>query len=244
MKTVRKVIAAISVMLGSLVLVASCGKYNYVDELQGLGSRVETLEQMVSKMNTDLNALQQLVRIVDERGYITQVVTNSDGSYTIRFNDEESITIRNGRQGVDGKDGRDGKEAELLISVKKDADGYWYWTLNGEWILDGDGNQIRAGATDGKDGRDGRDGQNNPEQPAIVPQVRINTVTNHWEISADGGYSWEDTGVTANGKDGKDGKDGLPDIFMSITVAEDGQSIVFVLNDGRTFIVPIVQDEQ
>ena len=121
MKTVRKVIAAISVMLGSLVLVASCGKYNYVDELQGLGSRVETLEQMVSKMNTDLNALQQLVRIVDERGYITQVVTNSDGSYTIRFNDEESITIRNGRQGVDGKDGRDGKEAELLISVKKET---------------------------------------------------------------------------------------------------------------------------
>lgn len=246
MKTVINTITAVFVMLVSLVMTVSCDRYNYVEELQGLGSRVEILEQMVSNINTDLNALQTLIRVVDERGYVSQVVLNSDSSYTIRFNNDETITIRNGRQGVDGKDGKDGQEAEFLISVMQDTDRYWYWTLNGEWILDGDGNKMRAGATDGKDGLDGKDGQNNPEQPAIVPQVRINNETRHWEISTDGGYSWDDTGVMADGKDGidgKDGQDGQPDVFLNITETGDGKSIIFVLSDGRTFIVPIVQDE-
>lgn len=34
----------------------------------------------------------------------------------------------------------DGKSPD--ISVKQAADGKWYWTLNGEWLLDKDGNTI------------------------------------------------------------------------------------------------------
>jgi hypothetical protein len=42
-----------------------------------------------------------------------------------------------------------------VIGVKKDADGIYYWTLDGEWITDSEGNKI---PTTGKDGTDGEDG--------------------------------------------------------------------------------------
>ena len=73
--------------------------------------------------------------------------------------------------------------------------------------------------------------------------MRINTNNRHWEVSTDGGRTWSDTGVKADGDDGKDGRNGLdgePDIFSQIKEAADGQSITFVMTDGRTFTVPIM----
>lgn len=216
MKTVTKTIAAALILIASMT-VASCEDYNYTDKLQNLGRRVEYLEETLSNYMADLSGLQKVVNTVKSQGYITQFTNNHDGSYTLTFNTNETITIREGKQGRDGRDGRDGRELDFLISVAKDADGVWYWTLNGEWILDGDGNKLSASPTDGKDGQDGkdgrdgidgRDGQNNPDNPAIIPQIRINEVTRNWEISTDSGETWEDTGVCADGKDGKDGKDG------------------------------------
>ena len=46
-----------------------------------------------------------------------------------------------------GKDGADGR---TLIPVGVQAeDGLYYWKVDGEWLLDDEGNRIRAGATDG-----------------------------------------------------------------------------------------------
>lgn len=252
---IRKHIIPVLLALTSCLITASCDDYNYTDQLQSLGKRVEALENWVANYNADLNALQILIKNVEARGFITKITENSDGTYTIFFNNEDTMTIRNGRQGKDGRDGRDGQELDFLISVKKDTDGIWYWTLNGEWMLDGDGNKLRATAIDGKDGsngQDGRDGTVNPQDPVIIPQVRINQETRHWEISIDGGTTWEDTGIAADGKDGKDGrdgkdgtdgkdgKDGPDDIFINIIESEDGSSITFVLRDGQTFTIQIV----
>ena len=43
------------------------------------------------------------------------------------------------------------------ISVKKDIDGIYYWTVNGEWLIV-DGNKVKAEGSDGEDGMDGNDG--------------------------------------------------------------------------------------
>ncbi|MBR1388304.1 MAG: hypothetical protein IJ569_01630 [Prevotella sp.] len=252
MNTAKGIITACTLVTG-LAWATSCDKYNYVDELQGLGARVEVLEKELPQLNADLQSLNTLLRTATENGYVTKVEEHNDGSYTLRLNTNEEITIRNGRQGADGRDGKDGKEATLLVGVGQADDGQWYWILNGEWITDGNGQKIRAGASDGKDGRDGidgRDGQNDPEHPAIVPQLRIDSDTRHWEISIDGGTTWTDTGIAADGRDGKDGQDGRdgrdgePDIFMDITQAPDGNSISIVLRDGRTFVIPVVKEEQ
>lgn len=235
-----------------LVLMAlgmvSCDKYNYTDPLQKLGKRVEILEQMVLEANTEVNAMHEIVVAIEQNGYVTNVVQNDDGTYTITFNTGKTFTLRNGRV---GKDGKDGKSITLNVGVKQHSDGKWYWTLNGEWLLDGDGNMMPAGATDGKDGT---------TKKVVMPQVRINSVNHHWEISTDGGKTWEDSGVYADGadgkngidgadgadgidgKDGKDGKDAADDMFLNIIESEDGKSITFVMRDGRTFIVPIMSD--
>lgn len=216
MKTFTKSIAAALILISCMTM-ASCEDYNYTDQLQKLGHRVEILEETLRNYNADLNALQVIVNTIETQGYITHITNHSDGSYTLTFNNNKTITIRHGKQGRDGRDGRDGQELNIRISVAKDTDGIWYWTLNGEWMLDGEGHKLPATGRDGKDGKDGQDGkdgkdgidgQNNPLNPAIVPQVRINQDTRRWEISIDGGKTWKDTGIPADGKNGKDGKDG------------------------------------
>ncbi|MBQ8989510.1 MAG: hypothetical protein IJ067_07450 [Prevotella sp.] len=235
MKTIRNITLGLGALLLAAVAVVSCDKYNYTDDLQHLGLRVERLEQMVLETNQYVADLNTLVKVVEERGYVTRVVETGEGVHTITFSTGETVTVRNGRQ---GRDGQDGKDATFLINVAQDpVDGVFYWTMNGEWLLNGDGEKMRAGAVDGKDGKDGVDGKTASEGAAVVPQVRINSITRNWEVSIDGGQTWTDTGRSADGKDGKDGQD---DLFLQIDESADGKSITFVLRDGRTFTVPVI----
>lgn len=242
MKTIRNITKCFSLFLMVALVLTSCDKYNYTDKLQGLGTRVEILEAMVLEANTNIEALNEIIHAINKRGFITNVVKNTDGSYTITFNTGNTYTLRDGRKGADGKDGKD---TIFQIGAEQDpTDGIWYWTVNGQWLLDNNGNKVRAGAVDGKDGKDGKTGQ------IYVPQVRINPYTLNWEISTDGGSTWTDTGFYAAGKDGTDGsngtdgrngKNGEDDMFQEIIPAADGSSITFVLRDGRTFTVPITK---
>lgn len=60
--------------------------------------------------------------------------------YTITFSKGNPITIYHGKDGQDGEDG-----ITPTISVKKDTDGVYYWTLNGEFIVvDGGKSKPRA----------------------------------------------------------------------------------------------------
>ena len=95
-----------------------------------------------------------------------------------------------GKDGLNGKDGADGKDGETPeVSIRQDSDGNWYWTLNGSYILDANGNKVRANGFDGQNGKDGKDGLNGKD-------------------GADGkdGQNGKDG---ADGKDGQNGKDGL-----------------------------------
>ena len=252
MKNFRNLLSCFCLLAAWAMGMTSCDKYNYTKDLQKLGKRVEVLEQMVLEANTELTALNELVIAIEKNGYVTHVVHNTDGTYTITFNTGRTVTLHHGR---DGKDGRDGKSADLNIGVAQDkSDGKWYWTLDGKWLLDGDGNKMPVGATDGKDGKDGidgkdgkdgqdgEDGQDGKATAVVIPLVRINPITRYWEISTDSGITWTNTGVCADGKDGTDGKDGKEDLFVDIHESEDGQFLVFVLRDGRVYTVPLTKD--
>ena len=236
----RRQIIAQHIVLIALMLIVSCEKYNYVDVLQGIGRRVEVLEGMELEVNEGLAALKKIIQAVEDNGYVTGVEKAADGGYRITFNDGETVTLSQGR---DGKDGRDGEGALLDMGVQEGAGGIWYWTVNGKPVTDESGNLVQASAEDGRDGADGvdgRDGRTASEVGAVVPQVRINSVSRHWEISVDGGQTWSDTGSSADGKDGIDGQNGEDDIFLKVDESLDGQSITFTLRDGRTFTVPII----
>jgi hypothetical protein len=210
------------------LMTMSCSKYEYSDELQKLGGRVENLEAMVLEANKQFEILQEIITAIENNGYITDMIVGSDGQYYLTFNTGKTIVLR---QGKDGKDGKDGQEIDFLIDVKQGEDEIYYWTINGKWLLDEDGNRVPASARDGKDGKDGK---TMSETGAIAPRTRINTLNRHWEISTDGGKTWSDTGIVADGKDGAD------DLFKSVIPSADGKSITFIFRNGDSCTVSII----
>ena len=134
-----------------------------------------------------------------------------------------------------GKDGADGNTP--VIGVKKDTDGIYYWTLDGEWLTDEKGNKVKAQGTDGKDGVDGEDGTNGKD--GITPQLKIEN--GRWMLSMDNGKTWTDIGQATgadgtDGEDGVDGKDGTNGIFKSVT--EDNDNVYFTLEDDSVITIP------
>ena len=210
------------------LMTMSCSKYEYSDELQKLGGRVENLEAMVLEANKQFEILHEIITAIENNGYITDMIVGSDGQYYLTFNTGKTIVLR---QGKDGKNGKDGQKIDFLIDVKQGEDEIYYWTINGQWLLDEDGKRVPASARDGKDGKDGK---TMSETGAIAPRTRINTLNRHWEISTDGGKTWSDTGIVADGKDGAD------DLFKSVIPSADGKSITFIFRNGDSCTVSII----
>lgn len=230
----------------AVALSSACSKFDdskIWNELNSLGNRVTSLETLCSQMNTNILSLQTIVTALQGNETITSVynLPNSEG-YVITFSSGRTITIYNGKDGLDGKDGidgtngKDGKDgvdgkdgSTPVVGVKKDTDGIYYWTLNGEWLLDSAGNKIKAVGTDGADGKDGVDGTNGKD--GITPQLKIED--GNWYVSTDNGLTWAMLGK-ATGDNGKDGADG-DSIFSS--VVENEYSVVFTLADGSTITI-------
>ena len=206
---------------GMVFGMGSCMKEDLDDirqELQEHDDRLASLEEWQESVNTDISSLQSLVEALEDNDYVTGVTPLADGSgYEITFSKSGKIIVKHGEKGDTG--------ATPAISVKQDTDGKYYWTVDGEWLLDGD----RKIPVTGPKGEDGDAGAS-----AIAPQVRINAGTNEWEISTDGGVTWTSTGVQATGEKGDDGDS----FFQGVTVFEDDGYVSIELKDGQTFQIP------
>ena len=195
------------------------------NEMEQIKDRIETLEEAVIKTNEDIVALQAIVNALQKSVYVKSVEQSYDG-YVINFSDGTSATISN------GKDGANGTNAPV-ISIKQDADGNYYWTIDGEWLMV-DGKRVRANGIDGENGANGKD--------AIAPEVRINKTTKEWEISTDGGVTWTSTGVVAEGKDGAADSNGTngtngangDSLFRSVDTSNPDY-VTITLTNGTTF---------
>ena len=273
----------ISILLASILCLGSCDKMvrqeltQLHEEIDGLKER---LENFCNEMNTNIAALQTIVDGLVNNDYVESVEPIKGANdlpigYIIKFHKSGPVTIyhgRNGKDGYDGEDGEDGSDGEdgedgtdgadgtvPVIGVRQDVDGNWYWTLDGEWLLDDKGNKVRASGNDGKDGEDGEDGKDGEDgmdgsvggdgidgedgqdgkpgkdgKDGVTPQLRING--GYWYISYDKGVTWTRLGK-ATGEDGAPGKDAdVPDaIFTDITF--DDNAIYFTLKDGSVITV-------
>ena len=216
------------------------------NKLENHESRISALEELCREMNTNISALQSLVDAMQGGDYITSIVpVTKDGNtigYTITFAENEPITIYHGTNGKDGANGADGKDGYTpVIGVKQDSDGIYYWTLNGEWLLDDSGNKIKAVGTNGNDGANGTDGKDGVD--GITPQLKIEE--GYWYVSYDNGASWTQLGK-ATGEDGQDGANGADgkdgdSFFADVVVGED--SVTFTLADGTVIILPLAGAE-
>ena len=179
-------------------------------------SAFEALQRLCNETNTNLSALQTIVTALQNNDYITSVDPLTENGkvvgYTIKFAKSNPIVIYNGKDGADGVDGN-----TPVIGVKKDTDGIYYWTLDGEFIIV-DGQKIKAQGTDGNNGVDGSDG--------VTPKLEIRE--GYWWISYDNGTNWTQLGK-ATGEDGKDAD--------SIKITQDENNVYFELADGTVITI-------
>ena len=227
------------------------------DKLNDHESRIAKLEELCKQMNTNISSLQTIVKALQNNDYVTGVTpVTKNGEvigYTITFTKSQPITIYHGEDGKDGANGKDGYTPQ--IGVKQDADGIYYWTLDGEWLYDVNGNKIRAIGTDGENGEDGQDGTNGTDgkdgadgqdgKDGITPQLKIEN--DYWYISYDNGTSWTQLGKATgeNGKDGQNGADGTNgedgkdgDSFFHSVDTSNSEYVVFTLADSTQIQLP------
>ena len=205
----------LSVVLATSLAFTSCqfddsdiwDKFGEMEEyIRDHEQRISALEELCKQMNTNIEALQTIVAALEKRDYVTHVSeVRSNGEvigYTISFAYSDTVTIYHGKDGKDGQNGANGKDGYTpQIGVMKDTDGIYYWTLDGEWLLDGKGNKIKAVGTDGKDGTNGADGKDGQD----------GTNGSNGSNGTDGkdGVDGEDGKDGQDGTNGKDGKDGV-----------------------------------
>ena len=193
------------------------GCYDYSalqEQLKDHESRLKELERLTAQQNTNISSLQTIVTALQDKDYVTSVAPINEGDevvgYTITFSKSGAVTIYNGKDGY-----------VPLMGVKQDeSDGQWYWTVDGEWLRDSDGDKVRASAEDGEDGA--------PGQPGVTPTLKI--VDGYWYVSYDSGKTWEEETLgQATGDKG---------YTMFAEVTYDDEYLYITMADGQKLVLP------
>ena len=148
-------------LFSAVLLFAACDKYDdsaLQNRMNTLEGRVTDLEAKVNSINADIASLQALVKALQENITVDVISKTKDG-YDITFSDGVTVSISNGEKGDTPR-----------IGVKAEGN-FFYWTVDGEWLLDGDGERVIV--------------------TGAVPQVKIQN--GRWFVSYDG-KNWQDLG--------------------------------------------------
>lgn len=241
------IFAALSVVMFSSCKYDDSELWNEVRDHEG---RIAQLEELCNQMNTNISSLQTIVSALQNNDYVTSITPITSGNntigYTINFSKSGPVTIYHGQDGKDGVNGEDGHTP--VLGVKMTSDENYYWTIDGEWLLNDEGNKIRANGIDGQDGTDGNDGENGQDgqdgtngKDGVTPQLKIED--GYWYVSYDNGLEWAQL-WKATGEDGKDGADGQDGDSMFSRVTYDDDFVYLVLADNTTtLMIPRKDDE-
>ena len=171
----------------------------------------EELQQIINQVNDNVTALQEMVTALQQNDYVTSVSPLVENGkiigYLINFSQSGNVVIYHGQDGTDGQNGK-----TPVISIKQDTDDIYYWTVDGEWIMDSEGNKI---PTTGKEGEEGENG--------ITPQFKIEE--GYWYISYDMGKTWSKLGEATG------------DSFFK-SVSQDEYYVYLTLSDGTAIQLP------
>lgn len=197
-----------------LLLAISCTRFDdsaIWEELLNHKERIERLEAECNRLNTNINSLQTILEALQTNDYVTDIVKiMEDGvevGYSITFAKGGTVTIYHGTNGSAPK-----------VGIQKASDGQYYWTADGEWLTNEEGDKIPA-AVPSEDGK------------YITPQFRI--ADDIWYISFDGGNTWRQI----------DAVDAERDEFFQ-SVSSDGEYVYFVLSDDTELVIPYITTSQ
>ncbi len=231
-----------AVLCAFAAILTSCHK-DILNDIDDLETRVDSLETICSRLNSNVVALQTLVEAQNDNAMISSInAIEQNGiivGYSIALTNGKTISLyngANGKNGVDGQDGIDGATAHTpAIGVAKDVDGIYYWTLDGEFLKDNNGEKLPVDGAKGDKGQQGEQGadgnvgeqgeQGTDGKNGVVPQFKIEA--GNWFISYDG-ENWTNIGQ-ATGESGDAGTQGDA-IFSDITT--DSENVYFNLANG------------
>lgn len=133
-----------------------------------VGGDSEDLNDVVNKLNCNIQAIQTILIAVQQNDNVTEVMKIMENSveigYSLTFAKGATVTIYHNLDG-----------SMPQIGVKKETDGEYYWTTGNEWLTDSNGHKlpVTAASSDGS---------------RITPQLRV--VDGVWYISCDNGDTW------------------------------------------------------
>lgn len=220
----KRVVIKINVCLMAMLFSSCAGNAIRLDvdrlaeelniSIDSLNNRVERLENSCKILNTNINTLQALVSAEKMKKPILSVNPIIGVGYEITMGSGEKILLHN------GSDGRDGKDGYIpAVGVRKDDDGLYYWTVDGDWMTDVMGMKVPVTGVDGCEG--------------TVPQLKIEE--DLWMVSYDNGQNWISLGKSV-GEPGHDGESMLRDVLVT-----DG-GLHITLFDGTEVIIPIKRE--
>lgn len=116
-------------------LLAGCSEYDdsaLTGRMDDLENRVSELEKLVADLNTNVQSVSATVRALENEDRIESIEPLEDGTgYKIIFTKTGEMIIKNGEK--------------PSIGIQQDElDGIWYWTVDGEYLLDDTDNRIPA----------------------------------------------------------------------------------------------------
>ena len=203
-----------AVIIITLLSAISCTNLDEVwAELRDHEERIQKLEALCNKLNSNVEAIQTILTALEQKDYVTDIVKVMEGGievgYSITFAKGGTVTIYHGSNGADG--------SAPKVSIRKAADGEYYWTADGEWMTDDEGNMIPASVPEDSDAE------------YITPQFRV--ADGKWYVSVDNGSTWQVT--QTNDTDS---------IFKGVTY--DTEYIYFTLTDGTELKVAIGKESK
>ena len=202
-------------LLGALLLSAlvSCVDTAPIEgRLNALSEKIAAQESAIARANDNAIAIGKFLRGKDILIVSWKAL---DHGYEMELSDGTTVRVCYGSE-----------TPALVPLIGVDADGYWILSLSG-----GKTYERIAGAAPLSD----NDGH--------TPQVRINA-DGCWEISTDG-KQWQvlldGAGRPVSAVDGA-AVAGVSSFFRNVVYQEDTSSMSFTLQDGRTVVVPVVQN--
>lgn len=156
----KKILTLLSALTLALFFAVSCYDDSELRErMENAEQRLEALEELCNTLNSNILSLQSIVDAMQD-GITILNVEETENGYIIYFSDGSKIQIDTSFE-----------QPVPQIGVKE-YEGKYYWTIDGEWLTDSEGNKILAEAS--------------------VPELKIEDDT--WYVSYDNGQSWTPLG--------------------------------------------------
>jgi lysophospholipase L1-like esterase len=203
------------IILAAIATLVSCTNLDEVwAELRDHEERIQKLETLCNRLNSNVEAIQTILTAMEQNDYVTDIVkVMEDGvevGYSITFAKGGTVTIYHGTDGVDG--------SAPKVSIRKAQDGEYYWTADGEWVTDENGEMIPAVVAD------------DPNGEYVTPQFRV--ADGKWYVSYDNGNTWRAIDQKNDGEN----------FFQNVTYDQD--YVYITLADGNIFKIPYKTDSK